>query len=100
MLGWPSRGPSSEGELSSIAIPVEDLGRPALLTIWPRFDVTSKCVEPREMASLRGALDAAFDALRDGTGSPWIITENGLILTPGSLVALMPFADEFREPGA
>lgn len=51
------------------------------------------------MVSLREALDAAFDALRDGTGSPWIITENGLILTPGCLMALIPFAEEFREPG-
>lgn len=50
------------------------------------------------MESLREALDAAFDALRDGTGSPWIITQNGLILTPGSLMALIPFAEEFRGP--
>ena len=50
------------------------------------------------MVSLRVALEAAFDALRGGTGSPWIITDNGLILTPGCLMALIPFAEEFREP--
>lgn len=89
-----------EDVLSSVAIPVEDLGLPALLTIWPLCDLAAKGVEPREMSSLREALGCAFDELRAGTGSPWIITADGLILTPASLMALLPFADEFEAPAA
>ena len=40
----------------------------------------------------------AFVALSGATGSPWIITEGGLILTPSSLVALMDHADELGVP--
>ena len=72
-----------------------DLDRPALLTIWPLCDITAKGVEPQEVSSLRAAFAEAFFALRGGTGSPWIITDSGLILTPSSLVALMAHSVEF-----
>lgn len=91
-------GSLPEGELSSVNFSGEALDRPALLTIWPLFDITAKGVEPREVSSLRAALMEAFVALTGATGSPWIITENGLILTPSSLVALMDHADEFGVP--
>lgn len=55
--------------------------------------MSAKGIEPREMPSLRIALDEAFRVIAGGTGSPWIITAGGLILTPASLSALMTEAD-------
>lgn len=90
-------GMTPESDLIGIAISGEDLDRPAQLTIWPFCAAGAdgggaKGVEPRDMPSLRQALDEAFAALRAATGSPWIITDSGLILTPASLLALLPHA--------
>jgi len=41
------------------------------------------------MVSLEAALRQASSALQDGTGTPWITTECGLILTPSVLVLLI-----------
>ncbi len=65
-----------------------DWALPALLTVWPNC-VATKAVEPRAVPSLRAAVDEAIAVLRAETGAPWIITGEGLILTPAALRCLM-----------
>lgn len=65
----------------------EDLVQPAMLTVWPH-SIDAKAVEPRALASLNEALAEAGAVLRAGSGTPWIITEGGLILTPTTLRVL------------
>lgn len=89
------RGSEPEGHLSGTPIPADDLLHPAQLTVWPNDGAVSTGVEPRAMPSLREALDAAFAVLRTGTGTPWILTDGGLIFTPAHLRGLMP-----QEPDA
>ncbi|KAB1073643.1 hypothetical protein [Methylobacterium planeticum] len=67
----------------------QDFGQPAALTLWPHAG-DAKAVEPRQLPSLHDALREAYTALRAGTGSPWIITASGLILTPAALLDMMP----------
>jgi hypothetical protein len=62
----------------------EDMAQPAMLTVWPH-SIEAKAVEPRALPSLNEALAEAGAVLRDGSGTPWIITEGGLILTPTAL---------------
>ena len=66
----------------------EDMTLPATLTLWPNL-IDAKAVEPRELASLGEALALARRALRDGSGTPWILTESGTILTPAYLRAVL-----------
>ena len=57
---------------------------PASLTVWPS-DVSIKAAEPRELPSLQEALNEALKALNEGTGTPWVTTSDGLILSPAHL---------------
>ncbi|TXM69983.1 hypothetical protein [Methylobacterium sp. WL120] len=61
---------------------------PATLTVWPS-DVSIKAAEPRELPSLREALDEALKALNEGTGTPWVTTSDGLILSPAHLRGML-----------
>lgn len=67
----------------------EDFAQPASLTVWP-CDSNTKAAQPKELSSLHEALKEAFRALRYNTGTPWIITAGGLILTPSALLDMMP----------
>ncbi len=67
----------------------EDFGQPAALTVWPS-DANIKAAQPQEHSNLQDALKEAFRVLRRGTGRPWIITAGGLILTPSTLLDMMP----------
>ena len=59
----------------------DDLDKRAELTIWPGAG-TLQPKHGREFASLREALCAAVDALHDPKAKPWIVTEEGDILSP------------------
>lgn len=81
------RAPSEDGRerfLNGELLSSEDLVQPAMLTVWPH-SIEAKAVEPRELPSLSQALAEARAVLRAGSGTPWIITEGGLILTPAAL---------------
>ena len=60
----------------------EALERPADLTIWRTASNASPLVEPERYDTLREALEAAAGALVDADKQPWIITEEGEILSP------------------
>ncbi len=60
----------------------EALERPADLTIWRTTPAASPLVEPERYDTLREALAAAAGAMRDPAKQPWIITEEGEILSP------------------
>lgn len=68
-----------------MSIEPDDLSRPASLTLWPSEPDAPKAVEPRPYPTLQEALHEAGLALTDETGTPWIITESGLILSPSWL---------------
>lgn len=70
-----------------------DLDGPASLTVWQSGPDHAKAVVPVEFSTLRGALAAAADALKDPEASPWIMTAGGMILTPAWL-------EEYIEDGA
>ena len=70
--------------MDGVLLSSEDMALPAMLTVWPH-SIDAKAVEPRELPRLDAALAEARTVLRDGTGTPWIITEGGLILTPAAL---------------
>ena len=61
---------------------------PASLTVWPS-DVSIKAAEPRELSSLQEALDEALKTLNEGTGTPWVTTSEGLILSPAHLRGML-----------
>ena len=61
---------------------------PASLTVWSN-DMSIKAAEPREMPSLEEALDEALSALSAGTGTPWVTTSDGLILSPAHLRSML-----------
>ncbi|GJE28316.1 hypothetical protein [Methylobacterium organophilum] len=60
----------------------EALERPADLTIWRNAQNASPLAEPERFDTLREALAAARGALTDPSKQPWIITEEGEILSP------------------
>lgn len=60
---------------------VSDLDKRAELTIWPGASAV-RTREGRAFATLREALAAAADALQDPDARPWIVTEDGDILSP------------------
>ena len=60
---------------------LSDLDKRAELTIWARA-TAQRTREGRPFATLREALAAAADALRDPDARPWIVTEDGDILSP------------------
>ncbi|MGE7157016.1 hypothetical protein ACQKJ1_25145 [Methylorubrum rhodesianum] len=59
----------------------DDLDKRAELTIWPGAR-TAQVRHGQEFATLREALCAAVDALHDPQARPWIVTEEGDILSP------------------
>ena len=75
--------------LSEICLSKLDLAQPAMLTVWPLTCDGLKAVEPMEMTSLAEAIAKASSALRDGSGTPWITTACGLILSPAALSKLI-----------
>jgi len=58
-----------------------DLDRRAELTIWPGQKPTHTA-RGREFSTLRDALTAAADAISTSDAQPWIVTEQGDILSP------------------
>ncbi|WP_232628588.1 hypothetical protein [Methylobacterium sp. Leaf118] len=60
----------------------EALERPADLTIWRTLPASSPLAQPERYGTLREALAAARGALHDPAQQPWIITEEGEILSP------------------
>jgi hypothetical protein len=64
----------------------DDLEKRAELTIWPGA-ATAQTKQGREFATLREALSAAVDALHDPQARPWIVTEDGDILSPHWILA-------------
>ena len=59
----------------------DDLDKRAQLTIWPGAELAQRR-QAQEFATLREALCAAVDALHDPEARPWIVTEEGDILSP------------------
>ena len=60
----------------------EALERPADLTIWRTTPVPAPLAQPARYGTLREAIEAAAGALTDPAKQPWIITEEGEILSP------------------
>jgi hypothetical protein len=60
----------------------EALERPADLTIWRTVPASSPLAQPARYDTLREAIAAAAGALTDPAKQPWIITEEGEILSP------------------
>ncbi|WP_019905130.1 hypothetical protein [Methylobacterium sp. 77] len=60
----------------------EALERPADLTIWRTTPIPSPLAQPARYDTLREAIEAAAGALTDPAKQPWIITEEGEILSP------------------
>ena len=60
----------------------EALERPADLTIWRTVPAASRLAEPQRFETLREAIAAAAGALVDPAKQPWIITEEGEVLSP------------------
>ncbi|MCJ2074113.1 hypothetical protein MKK68_00350 [Methylobacterium sp. E-016] len=58
-----------------------DLDKRAELTIWPS-NGPARTAEAREFLSLREALVAAAESIQANDAQPWIITEDGDILSP------------------
>ena len=60
----------------------EALERPADLTIWRTAPASTPLAQPERYDTLREAIQAAAGALTDPAKQPWIITEEGEILSP------------------
>jgi hypothetical protein len=60
----------------------EALERPADLTIWRTAPASAPLAQPARYGTLREAIAAAAGALTDPAKQPWIITEEGEILSP------------------
>ena len=58
-----------------------DLDKRAELTVWPTYE-PAHTVKGREFSTLREALEVAAQALEAEGEQPWIITEDGDILSP------------------
>ena len=58
-----------------------DLDKRAELTVWPTHK-PAHTVHGREFSTLREALEVAAQALDAEDAQPWIITEDGDILSP------------------
>ena len=58
-----------------------DLDKRAALTVWLGHSI-AHTAEGREYRTLREALTAAATAIETGDAHPWIITEEGDILSP------------------
>lgn len=58
-----------------------DLDRRAELTIWPGHK-PAHTARGREFSTLRDALTAAANAISTDDAQPWIVTEQGDLLSP------------------
>jgi hypothetical protein len=58
-----------------------DLDKRAELTLWPG-NTPAHTAPGREFSTLRDALSAAADAISIDDAQPWIVTEQGDILSP------------------
>ena len=58
-----------------------DLEKRAELTVWPGQD-PARTAQGHKFATLREALSAAAEAMDGQDVQPWIITEDGDILSP------------------
>lgn len=63
-----------------------ELNKPADLTLWPT-SAPAKSAECLPQPTLRDALRLAGTAIEAGTARPWIITDDGDILTPDWIAA-------------
>ena len=68
-----------------------DLDRRAELTIWPGHK-PAHTAHGREFPTLRDALTAAADAISADDVRPWIVTEEGDILSPNWIRANVELA--------
>lgn len=59
----------------------DDLDRRAELTVWPG-NMPAPTAYGREFPTLRDAFTAAADAISTDDAQPWIVTEEGHILSP------------------
>jgi hypothetical protein len=76
---WPDENRVQEDNRD---METEALERPADLTIWRTLPASSPLAQPARFDTLREALAAAAGALTDPAKQPWIITEEGEILSP------------------
>ncbi|MCJ2107017.1 hypothetical protein MKK70_16855 [Methylobacterium sp. E-041] len=58
-----------------------DLDKRAELTVWPGHE-QARTALGREFSTLREALAAAAESMQADDAQPWIITEDGDILSP------------------
>ncbi|MCJ2093383.1 hypothetical protein MKK67_12930 [Methylobacterium sp. J-072] len=58
-----------------------DLDKTAELTVWPSRSL-GRSAKGRPFATLREALAAAAQAIEADNAEPWIITEEGDVLSP------------------
>ena len=58
-----------------------DLDKRAELTVWPGHH-QARTARGREFSTLREALAAAAESIQADNAQPWIITEDGDILSP------------------
>ena len=65
---------------------LSDLDKLADLTIWPG-GMSARKQEGHEFRTLREALTAAAAALLDPKALPWIVTEEGHVLSPDWIAA-------------
>ncbi|MDR7035705.1 MULTISPECIES: hypothetical protein [Methylobacterium] len=61
---------------------VEALDRPAALKVWHAVAERFLPAEPERFASLREAIAAAAAALVEPERQPWIVTEDGDLMSP------------------
>lgn len=59
----------------------DDLDRHAELTVWPG-NMPAPTAHGQECLTLRDALTAASDAISTDNAQPWIVTDEGDILSP------------------
>lgn len=59
----------------------DDLDRRAELTVWPG-NTPAHTARSQEFSTLRDAIGAAANAISTDDAQPWIVTEQGDILSP------------------
>ena len=72
-------------------MPRNDLDKRAELTIWPG-NKPAHTAHSQEFLTLRDAIGAAVNAISTDDAQPWIVTEQGDILSPNWIRANMELA--------